>query len=66
MNVYSIFTQICNITLHTFIKLYLKILLIDLLYYQIMNVILLDGINKITIKVTFKLMNFLMIRIYYK
>ena len=54
MNVYSIFTQLCNMTLYTFIKLYLKILLIYLMYYQIMNVILLHGINKITINVTFK------------
>ena len=40
--------------LYTFIKLYLKTLLIYLMYYQIMNVILLHGINKITINVTFK------------
>ena len=52
MNVYSIFTQLFNMTLCTFIKLYLKILPIYLLYYQIMNVILLHGINKITIHVT--------------
>ena len=54
MNVYSIFTQLCNMTLYTFIKLYSKSLLIYLPYYQITNVILLHGINKITIHVTFK------------
>ena len=54
MNVYSIFTQLHNMTLYAFIKLYWKTLLIYLLYYQIMNVILLHGINKITIHVTFK------------
>ena len=61
MNVYSIFTQLSNTTLYTFIKLYLKALLIYLMYYQITNVILLHDINKITINVTFKQMNFLMI-----
>ena len=54
MNVYSIFTQICNMTLYTFIKLYLKTLLIYFMYYRNMNVILLHDINKITINVTFK------------
>ena len=54
MNAYFIFTQLCSMTLYTFIKLYLKILLIYLMYYQIMNVILLHGINKITINVKFK------------
>ena len=54
MNVYSIFTQPCNMTLYTFIKLYLKILLIYLMYDRIMNIILLHGINKITIHVIFK------------
>ena len=54
MNVYSIFTQLCNMTLYTFIKLYLKILLVYIMYYQTTNVILLHGINKITINVTFK------------
>ena len=56
MNVYSIFIQLCNMTLYTsiFLKLYLKILLIYLMYCQITNVILLHGINKITINVTFK------------
>ena len=54
MNVYSIFTQLCDMTLYTFIKLHLKSLLTYLLYYQIMNVILLHGINKIIIYFTFK------------
>ena len=54
MNVYSIFTQLSNMTLYTFIKLYLKVLLIYFKYYQIMNVILLHDINKITINVIFK------------
>ena len=54
MNVYSIFTQLCNMTLYTFIKLYLKTLLTYLIYYRITNVILLHGINKITTNVTFK------------
>ena len=61
MNVYSIFPQLCNMILYTFTKLYLKSLLIYLLYYQIMYVILLHGINKIIIYVTFKYMNSLMI-----
>ena len=44
MNVYSISTQLCKMTLYTFIKLHLKSLLIYLLYYRI---------NKIIIYVTF-------------
>ena len=54
MKVYSIFTQFCKMTLYTFIKLHLKSLLIYPLYYQITNVILLHGIDKIIIYVTFK------------
>ena len=54
MNVYSIFTQLSNMTSYTFIKLYLKVLLIYLMYYRITNVILLHDINKITINVIFK------------
>ena len=53
MNVYSICTQLCKTTLYTFIKLHLKSLLIYLLYYQTMNVILMHGINKIIIYITF-------------
>ena len=39
---------------YDFIKLYLKILLKYLMHYQITNVILLHGMNKATINVTFK------------
>ena len=54
MNVYFISTQVCTMTLYTFIELYLKSLLIYLLYYRITIVILLHGINKIITYVTFK------------
>ena len=47
MKEYFISTQLCTMTLYTFIELYLKSLLIYLLYYQIMIVILLHAINKI-------------------
>ena len=54
MNIYSISTQLCIMTLYTFIELHLKSLLMYLLYYRITNVILLHGINKIIIHITFK------------
>ena len=54
MNEYFISTQLRKMTLYTFIELYLKSLLIYLLYYQIMIVILLHGINKIFTYFTFK------------
>ena len=47
MNVYFISTQLSTMTLYTFIELYWKSLLIDLLYYRITIVILLHGIDKI-------------------